>query len=169
MWIVDKVKMDVGQIEKKPGTLPAKIIMDNLVKSKYKVWVLSNLEGSTLFSLALSTGDFATPVWTDFNLLKSYSNRELSRKKIFKHLGNGYSAIHTSLFLLQNVFNPINYPPTQTLLINPNSRDYFIPLSLLQIQSNFNKGFYDDIIDEKTYEMKSKVCFYDNETERFEE
>jgi len=169
MWTTDKTKMEFKEIENKPGVLPAKIIMNSVMKDKFRLWFVGDTMGTRLFTIVMSNGTITTPTWTNYNICKSFINRSNVKMNMLKCFGRDLVAIEMSLFHLQSIINPMNASSLEFLIINPNSKDFFVPFPLFDFRDRYIDGVYDSYVDSTIKDIKAKTLSFDDEKREFVE
>ena len=169
--IKDMSPLTVAEIESSPGILSAKIIFNNLINNNLKVWVISS-ETQNFFFVQLQTKEhqepsFATIAFTHEELALSYINRKQIQSILLRMFGKKIFVVGVKLTCLQDILNPMNAHTLSNLIINPNSRDFFIPIPLGYVKQMVDKRVlsYDPINDAN---MDIIELEYDKEERYFE-
>lgn len=151
--IKDTVSLSVDEIERSPGTLSAKIIFNALIDNGLKVWLISS-EAQTFFYVQLQTKEaqepsFATVAFTQEEIALSYVNRNPVQSILLRIFGKKVFIVGIKLTCLQDVLNPLNFNTLSKLIVNPNSKDFFVPLPLSYIKQMVDNKvlLYDPVND----------------------
>ena len=163
MWSIDKSKMNKKEIEKKPGVLPAKIIMNTVMECNFRLWFLGDPMGERLFNIIMTNGVSTTPAWTTYEICKSFINRDSVKLNVLKSFGRELVAVEMSLFHLQGAINSMNFSSLEYLIINPNSKDFFIPFPLIDFRERYMEGVYDSFVDSTIKDIKIKPFSFDDD------
>ena len=132
MFIKNERKNEMTFIEKSPGSLPAQIILNNIIEKNYKVWMIGNIFGNTLFFQNMSNDKRVIVGFTEKDLAISYVNRKDSLRLMLKVFGKKIVVIQMHLVKLNTIVNSnthINNGVLDTIIINPNSSDFFLPIN----------------------------------------
>ena len=169
MWKADKSKMNTKEYEKKPGVLPAKIIMNTVLDCKFRLWFVGDPMGERLFNIVMSNGVNTTPAWTSYEICKSFINRGSVKLNVLKAFGRDLVAVEMSLFHLQGAVNAMNFSSLEYLIINPNSKDFFIPFPLMDFRDRYMEGVYDSFVDSTIRDIRVKPFSFDDEKREYVE
>jgi hypothetical protein len=164
MLKADNTKMTRAQIEEAPGELPSKIIFNQLVNNRFRVWIIGHQNGVLFFNVSISVSTNATVAFTTRELAEAYINRKEVRNSLLQHFGGKVMLIHTTVQHLQHILNEQNASFLNNLVINPNpSGEFFIPMSMKHITEMVNKGIMEfDYAIDADYDIIEMV--YDKET-----
>ena len=166
MLTANYTKMDIKSIESKPGTLATKIILNRLIENRFKVWAIGHQNGVVLFHIKLAKNTFASTVFTDKEIAIAYMNRNEIRKSLYKHFGKDIMLLEVSLMKMYQMISPMNEEFMSNVVINPNSRDFFIPIPL----SGFGKMVDKKIIDydpEEDEDYEIYHVYYNRDIKRY--
>lgn len=135
-----KIKKDMSkntaeEIEKKPGRLAAQIVWNTLVDNDMFLWLIGNTNGNRLFTVSLNNGKDGIVGFTDINLTSSYVNRKDIKKNLLGSFGKKIICINMSFKNLLRILTTQTFvgkptPSINTAILNPNNRDFFIPMDI---------------------------------------
>tara|TARA_Y100000296_G_C5083038_1_gene210929 strand:- start:101 stop:715 length:615 start_codon:yes stop_codon:yes gene_type:complete len=169
------------EIESSPGRLAAQIVFNQLIRNKFCMWFIGNVEGNQLYTVTLSNKEKALVSFTEESIASNYINREgiieqinesfgpkvvlvsMSLRKIDDIMQNNISA---SIALGPNVITQqLTKTPLQTVVVNPNDRDFFVPLNVPYIMQKHKKQIkkMEFNIDNSTEDKE--LCLYEIDTE----
>lgn len=177
MFVFDKTPMDSKTIIKNAGVLPAKIMINNIITNKYRIWIIcGNLntemgEFLAVYNVPLANGQRGVVAFTEEGLAKSYINRNEIKKQIKRTLGKNLNIVNVSLLHLQSFLNPQTEMFLNNLMINPNSKDFFLPLSMGYVKNLCDDDLLnEDVADDPDYdETESVNMAYNKDTRQYEE
>ena len=177
----DLRKWTCEEIEENPGRLAAQIVFNQLIKNKFFMWFIGNVEGNQLFTVTLSNKEKALVSFTGESIASNYINRggiieqinesfgpkvvlvSMSLRKIDEIMQNNVSA---SIALGPNVITQqLTKTPLQTVVVNPNDRDFFVPLNVPYIMQEHKKqikGLEFSISDNND---NKELCLYEIDKE----
>ena len=64
------------EIESAPGRLAAQIVFNQLIRNKFFMWFVGNVEGNQLYTVTLSNKEKALVSFTQESIAGNYINRE---------------------------------------------------------------------------------------------
>ena len=64
------------EIESAPGRLAAQIVFNQLIRNKFFMWFVGNVEGNQLYTVTLSNKEKALVSFTEESIAGNYINRE---------------------------------------------------------------------------------------------
>ena len=181
----DMRKLTREEIEDKPGRLAGQIILNQLHDNVFHMWFIGNTEGNQLYTVTLSNEEKAIVGFINEAIASNYINRKniiaqinrsfgpkvvlvnLSLHKIHEVMENNFSA---SVQITPNTMtHQLTKQPIQTVIVNPNDHDFFVPLNIPYIIKKYSEkvelgGF--DIEEHKDYK---ELSFYeiDKESKRY--
>ena len=133
------------EIESTPGRLAAQIVFNQLIRNKFFMWFVGNVEGNQLYTVTLSNKEKALVSFTNESIACNYINREGIIKQINESFGPKVVLVSMSLRkideIMQNnmtasiemgpnvITQQLMKVPMQTIIVNPNDRDFFVPLN----------------------------------------
>lgn len=142
----DLSKRSYLDIEGRPGRLAAQIVWNRLVENELFVWLIGNTDGNRLFTVTLNNGNDSIVGFTDENLVVSYVNRETIRKNLLGSFGKKLVLVNMSFKYLTKILrsgNPFakkEVPIIDTAVINPNNKDFFIPMKISHLSNVVDKN-----------------------------
>ena len=71
----DLRKWTCEEIEENPGRLAAQIVFNQLIKNKFFMWFIGNVEGNQLYTVTLSNKEKALVSFTGESIASNYINR----------------------------------------------------------------------------------------------
>lgn len=161
----DKKKVTREQIIKKPGVLASKIVHNLLYENNFNLYFIGNTAGNSLYTVVLNNNERVLVSFTDENILESYVNREVISNILKKTFGDNIVCVKINLYSLYRLLHNNDYDsvddeilhPNQdvnTTIINPNNRDFFIPIHIKSVcdyllkEKIFDKNNNEEYIDE---------------------
>lgn len=168
-------KNTAEEIEKKPGRLAAQIVWNTLVDNDMFLWLIGNTNGNRLFTVSLNNGKDGIVGFTDINLTSSYVNRKDIKKNLLGSFGKKIILINMSFKNLLRILTTQTFvgrptPSINTAILNPNNRDFFIPMDISHcsqlIEQNietFDRDLTDVEFISFTYDNKEKLYLEDDE------
>ena len=134
------------EIESTPGRLAAQIVFNQLIRNKFFMWFVGNVEGNQLYTVTLSNKEKALVSFTNESIACNYINRKGIIKQINESFGPKVVLVSMSLRkideIMQNnmtasiemgpnvITQQLMKVPMQTIIVNPNDRDFFVPLNI---------------------------------------
>jgi len=149
-------KMTIDEIENtKVGTLPVRIVYNQIIDNNYYIWLIGNTDGNKLFFAMLNDIAGGTIGFTDSNLAVNYVNRKDVIKSLLQDFGENIVIMRMSLLHLQHILDAHNATHLATILINPTT-DFFIPIAL---------GFFKNLVEERDYKYDENLIIDNNDDE----
>ena len=177
----DLKKSTAEEIENKPGKLAAQIVFNTLIKNDFHMWFVGNLEGNQLYTVTLSNEERAIVAFTEEYIASNYINRANIIRQIRKSFGPKVVLVNMSLYKISEIMEnnmtasiqmgpntltqQLKKSPIQTLIVNPNDHDFFVPLNIPYIMQRFNQG--DEVTQFSIEEHKEnkELCLYEIDQE----
>ena len=177
----DLRKWSAEEIESKPGKIAAQIVFNTLIKNDFHMWFVGNLDGNQLYTVTLSNEDKAVVGFTEEYIASNYINRANITKQIRKSFGPRVILVNMSLHKISEIMqnnmtaqvamtpNALTHQliksPIQTIVMNPNDHDFFIPLNIPYIMQVYNQS--DDMVQFNIEENKEnkELCLYEIDQE----
>ena len=177
----DLRKWSHEEIESQPGKLAAQIVFNRLVKNDFHMWFIGNVDGNQLYTVTLSNEEKAIVSFTDEYIASNYINRSDIIRQVRKSFGPKVVLVSMSLHKIDEIMknnmtasvsmrpnalvHQLIKTPIQTVVVNPNAHDFFIPLNIPYIMHKWGEN--DDVLDfniEKDRENKT-LSIYEIETD----
>ena len=177
----DLRKWSHEEIESQPGKLAAQIVFNRLVKNDFHMWFIGNVDGNQLYTVTLSNGEKAIVSFTDEYIASNYINRSDIIRQVRKSFGPKVVLVSMSLHKIDEIMknnmtasvsmgpnalvHQIIKSPIETVVVNPNAHDFFIPLNIPYIMHKWGEN--DDVLDfniEKDRENKT-LSIYEIDTD----
>ena len=177
----DLRKWTTEEIESKPGRLAAQIVFNRLVKNNFQMWFVGNVDGNQLYTVTLSNEQKAIVAFTDEYIASNYINKEDIILPIRKNFGPKVVLVNMSLYRIDDIMKnnmtiqsqmgpnlllqQLVKSPLETIVVNPNSTDFFIPLNIPYIMRLWekNKGVLDLSIED--IELNKGLSIYELDTD----
>ena len=169
------------EIESQPGRLAAQIVFNRLVKNDFHMWFIGNVDGNQLYTVTLSNEEKAIVSFTDEYIASNYINRSDIIRQVRKSFGPKVVLVSMSLHKIDEIMknnmtasvsmgpnalvHQIIKSPIETVVVNPNAHDFFIPLNIPYIMHKWGEN--DDVLDfniEKDRENKT-LSIYEIDTD----
>jgi len=181
----DLRKFSNEEIEDKPGRLAAQIVFNRLIRNDFNMWFVGNVEGNQLYTVTLSNEEKAIVAFTDEYIAYNYINRRSIIKQINRSFGPKVVLVNMSLqkineIMQNNMTTSISMSPNmltqqlikspiETVIVNPNDRDFFIPLNIPYIMQYYEEVSKDDTISLDADEGNKELSIYeiDKELKRY--
>lgn len=181
----DLRKFSNEEIEGKPGRLAAQIVFNRLITNEFNMWFVGNVEGNQLYTVTLSNEEKAIVAFTDEYIAHNYINRRTIIRQINKSFGPKLVLVNMSLQKINEIMQSnmtasismgpdmltqqLTKSPIETLIVNPNDRDFFIPLNIPYIMQYYESISNGDIISLGTDEENKELSIYeiDKELKRY--
>ena len=157
----DLRKWSHEEIESQPGKLAAQIVFNRLVKNDFHMWFIGNVDGNQLYTVTLSNEEKAIVSFTDEYIASNYINRSDIIRQVRKSFGPKVVLVSMSLQKIDEIMknnmttsvsmgpnalvHQVIKTPIQTVIVNPNAHDFFIPLNIPYIMQKCNEN--DDIME----------------------
>ena len=177
----DLRKWSHEEIESHPGRLAAQIVFNRLVKNDFHMWFIGNVDGNQLYTVTLSNEEKAIVSFTDEYIASNYINRSDIIRQVRKSFGPKVVLVSMSLHKIDEIMknnmtasvsmgpnalvHQIIKSPIETVVVNPNAHDFFIPLNIPYIMHKWGEN--DDVLDfniEKDRENKT-LSIYEIDTD----
>ena len=152
----DLRKWSHEEIESQPGRLAAQIVFNRLVKNDFQMWFVGNVEGNQLYTVTLSNEQKAIVAFTDEYIASNYINRSDIIRQVRQNFGPKVVLVSMSLYKIDEIMknnmtaqismgpNVLTHQlvksPIETVVVNPNAHDFFIPLNIPYIMQKCNEG-----------------------------
>jgi len=170
--IRDSNKMTREEIINKPGYLSAKIVFNTLYDNKFDLFFIGNIMGNSLYTVQLNNNERALVGFTDEYLLKSYTNRNKINNMLRNMFGSKIVSVNMNICALNNLLygkdNDYENVDLRTIVINPNDKDFFIPV---HIDTLYKYIMNNNIIDEDHIDNQSqdnlRELLYDKEDKMY--
>jgi hypothetical protein len=181
----DLTKLSNEEIENKPGRLAAQIIFNKLIKEDFNMWFVGNVEGNQLYTVQLSNEEKAIVAFTDEYIAHNYINRRSIIKQINRSFGAKVVLVNMTLqkiseIMQSNVTTSISMSsnmltqqlvnsPMETVIVNPNDRDFFIPLNIPYIMQYYEGVESDEspLLDTEEENKELSIYEIDKELKRY--
>ena len=181
----DVRKLTREEIEKRPGRLAGQIILNQLYDNKFHMWFVGNTEGNQLYTVTLSNEEKAIVGFINEAIASNYINRKniiaqinrsfgpkvvlvnLSLHKIHEVMENNFSA---SVQITPNTMtHQLTKQPIQTVIVNPNDHDFFVPLNIPYIIKKYSEKVELGGFDIEEHKDDKELSFYeiDKESKRY--
>ena len=177
----DLRKHSSEEIENRPGRLAAQIVFNTLIKNDFHMWFVGNLEGNQLYTVTLSNEERAIVAFTQEYIASNYINRANIIKQIKKSFGPKVVLVSMSLHKISDIMknnitaqvamgpNVLTHQliktPIQTVIVNPNDHDFFVPLNIPYIMQRFEQG---DVVAQfsiEEHKENKELCLYEIDQE----
>lgn len=160
------------KIIEKPGYLAAKIIYNLMFDNNFDLCFIGNTMGNTLYTVQLNNSQTAIVCFTSDSLLESYVNRKVVKKTISSRFGNEIVSVTMNICTLDAILSGYESPndeTVETIIVNPNTKDYFLPLNIKLFSSMIIKSGYinEEDIDIMVNNDNIKKMEYDTEENKF--
>ena len=181
----DMRKLTREEIEERPGRLAGQIILNQLHDNKFHMWFVGNTDGNQLYTVTLSNEEKAIVGFVDEGIASNYINRKniiaqinrsfgpqvvlvnLSLHKIHEVMENNFSA---SVQITPNTMtHQLTKQPIQTVIVNPNDHDFFVPLNIPYIIKKYSEKVELGGFDIEEHKDDKELSFYeiDKESKRY--
>ena len=181
----DMRKSTRQEIEDKPGRLAGQIILNQLHDNNFYMWFIGNTEGNQLYTVTLSNEEKAIVGFVNEALARNYINRKniivqvnrsfgpivvlvnLSLHKIHEVMQNNFSA---AVQITSNTMtHQLTKQPIQTVIVNPNDHDFFVPLNIPYIIQKYTENVEVGGFDIEEHKDDKELSFYeiDKESKRY--
>jgi len=143
------------EIESQPGRLAAQIVLNRLIKNDFQMWFVGNVDGNQLYTVTLSNEEKAIVSFTDEYIASNYINRSDIIRQVRKSFGPKVVLVSMSLQKIDEIMknnmttsvamgpnalvHQVIKTPIQTVIVNPNAHDFFIPLNIPYIMQKCNE------------------------------
>jgi hypothetical protein len=181
----DLRKFSIEEIESKPGRLAAQIVLNRLIKNEFYMWFVGNVDGNQLYTVTLSNEEKAIVAFTDEYIAYNYINRRSIIRQINRSFGPKVVLVNMSLQKISEIMQnnmtasismgpdmltqQLIKSPIETVIVNPNDRDFFIPLNIPYIMQYYDGVDKGDLISLDTDEENKELSIYeiDKELKRY--
>jgi len=181
----DMRKLTRQEIEDRPGRLAGQIILNQLHDNKFRMWFVGNTEGNQLYTVTLSNEEKAVVGFIDEGIASNYINRKniiaminksfgpkvvlvnLSLHKIHEVMENNFA---TSIQITPNaMIHQLIKQPIQTVIVNPNDHDFFVPLNIPYIIKKYADNIGGGELEIESHKDEKELSFYeiDRESKRY--
>lgn len=175
----DLRKYSSEEIENKPGRLAAQIIFNKLIKEDFNMWFVGNVEGNQLYTVQLSNDEKAIVAFTDEYIAHNYINRRGIIKQVNRSFGAKVVLVNMSLqkindIMQSNMSTSVSMSPNgimltqqlvnspmETIIVNPNDRDFFIPINVPYVMEHYKDNEKDDIEFLDSDEENKELSIYE--------
>ena len=175
----DLRKYSSEEIENKPGRLAAQIIFNRLIKEDFNMWFVGNVEGNQLYTVQLSNDEKAIVSFTDEYIAHNYINRRSIIKQVNRSFGAKVVLVNMSLSKINDIMQSnmsasvsmspsgimltqqLVNSPMETIIVNPNDRDFFIPINVPYVMEHYKDDEKDDIDFLDSDEENKELSIYE--------
>ena len=181
----DMKKWTNEEIESNPGRLAAQIILNQLLDNKFRMWFVGNTEGNQLYTVTLSNEEKAVVGFIDEGIASNYINRKNIIAMINKSFGPKVVLVNLSLHKIHEVMennfstsiqitpetmtHQLTKQPIQTVIVNPNDHDFFVPLNIPYIIKKYADNIEVGDFEIENHKDEKELSFYeiDRESKRY--
>ena len=182
----DMRKLTREEIEDKPGRLAGQIILNQLHDNKFHMWFIGNTEGNQLYTVTLSNEEKAIVGFINEAIASNYINRKNIIAQINRSFGPKVVLVNLSLHkiheIMKNNFmiasveitsntltHQLTKHPIQTVIINPNDHDFFVPLNIPYIIKKYTENIEVGDLDIEDHKDDKELSIYeiDKESKRY--
>ena len=182
----DMRKLTRAEIEDKPGRLAGQIILNKLLDNNFHMWFIGNTEGNQLYTVTLSNEEKAIVGFINEAIASNYINRKNIITSINKSFGPKVVLVNLSLHkineIMKNNFmiasveitsntltHQLTKQPIQTVIVNPNDHDFFVPLNIPYIVQKYTENLEVEDLDIEDHKDEKELSFYeiDKESKRY--
>ena len=182
----DMNKLTYEEIEAKPGRLAGQIVLNQLYDNDFHMWFVGNTEGNQLYTVTLSNEEKAIVGFIDEAIASNYINRSSIITSINKSFGPKVVLVNLSLYkiheIMKNNFmvasveitsntltHQLTKHPIQTVIINPNDHDFFVPLNIPYIIKKYTENIEVGDLDIEEHKDEKELSLYeiDKESKRY--
>ena len=182
----DMNKLTYKEIEDKPGRLAGQIVLNQLYDNDFHMWFIGNTEGNQLYTVTLSNEEKAIVGFIDESIASNYINRSNIITSISKSFGPKVVLVNLSLYkiheIMKNNFmiasveitsntltHQLTKHPIQTVIINPNDHDFFVPLNIPYIIKKYTENIEVGDLDIEDHKDDKELSIYeiDKESKRY--
>ena len=177
----DLRKKSAEEIENEPGKLAAQIVFNILIKNDFHMWFVGNLEGNQLYTVTLSNEERAIVAFTEEYIASNYINRTTIIRQIRKSFGPKVVLVSMSLHKINEIMqnnmtaqvsmspNVLTHQlikaPIQTVIVNPNDHDFFVPLNIPYIMQRYDQGDAAAQFNIEESKENKELCLYEIDQE----
>jgi len=181
----DMRKSTRQEIEDKPGRLAGQIILNQLHDNNFYMWFIGNTEGNQLYTVTLSNEEKAIVGFVNEALARNYINRKNIIVQVNRSFGPKVVLVNLSLHkiheVMQNNFSAavqitpntmthqLTKQPIQTVIVNPNDHDFFVPLNIPYIIKKYTENTEGRKFEIENHKDEKELSFYeiDKESKRY--
>ena len=182
----DMNKLTYKEIEDKPGRLAGQIVLNQLYDNDFHMWFVGNTEGNQLYTVTLSNEEKAIVGFIDESIASNYINRSSIITSINKSFGPKVVLVNLSLYkiheIMKNNFmvasveitsntltHQLTKHPIQTVIVNPNDHDFFVPLNIPYIIKKYTESIEAGDLDIEEHKDEKELSLYeiDKESKRY--
>jgi len=182
----DMNKLTYKEIEAKPGRLAGQIVLNQLYDNDFHMWFIGNTEGNQLYTVTLSNEEKAIVGFIDESIASNYINRASIITLINKSFGPKVVLVNLSLYkiheIMKNNFmvasveitsntltHQLTKHPIQTVIINPNDHDFFVPLNIPYIVKKYTENIEVGDLNIEDHKDEKELSLYeiDKESKRY--
>ena len=182
----DMNKLTYKEIEAKPGRLAGQIVLNQLYDNDFHMWFIGNTEGNQLYTVTLSNEEKAIVGFINEAIASNYINRKNIITSINKSFGPKVVLVNLSLYkineIMKNNFmiasveitsntltHQLTKQPIQTVIVNPNDHDFFVPLNIPYIIQKYAENLEVGDLDIENHKDDKELSIYeiDKESKRY--
>mgnify|MGYP003657092614 FL=1 len=181
----DMRKWTNEEAESNPGRLAAQIILNQLIDNKFRMWFVGNTEGNQLYTVTLSNEEKAVVGFINEGIASNYINRKNIIAMINKSFGPKVVLVNLSLHKIHEVMennfstsiqitpetmtHQLTKQPIQTVIVNPNDHDFFVPLNIPYIIKKYADNIEVGDFEIENHKDEKELSFYeiDRESKRY--
>ena len=182
----DMNKLTYKEIEAKPGRLAGQIVLNQLYDNDFHMWFVGNTEGNQLYTVTLSNEEKAIVGFIDESIASNYINRSSIITSINKSFGPKVVLVNLSLYKINDIMNnnfmiasvkitsntlthQLTKQPIQTVIVNPNDHDFFVPLNIPYIVQKYTENLEVGDLDIENHKDDKELSIYeiDKESKRY--
>ena len=181
----DMRKLTRQEIEDKPGRLAGQIILNQLYDNKFHMWFIGNTEGNQLYTVTLSNEEKAIVGFIGEAIASNYINRENIIAMISRSFGHQVVLVNLSLHKIHEIMqtnfsatvqitpntmtHQLTKQPIQTVIVNPNDHDFFVPLNIPYIIKKYTENTEVGDFEIENHKNNKELSFYeiDEESKRY--
>ena len=182
----DMNKLTYKEIEDKPGRLAGQIVLNQLYDNNFHMWFIGNTEGNQLYTVTLSNEEKAIVGFINEAIASNYINRANIITSINKSFGPKVVLVNLSLYkineIMKNNFmiasveitsntltHQLTKQPIQTVIINPNDHDFFVPLNIPYIVQKYTENIEVEDLDIEDHKDEKELSLYkiDKKSKRY--
>ena len=150
----DNSKTPREDIIKNPGTIAAQIVYNILCDNDFELYYIGGIMGNVLYTVQLSNTEKALVAFTSTDLLITYVNKRQMKPKIRKSFGKKLACVKISIDTVNSLIRQTALKASVELgvdpvvldivIINPNMRDKFVPISISHTTSLLGHTYQED-------------------------
>ena len=182
----DMSKLTHKEIEDKPGRLAGQIVLNQLYDNNFHMWFIGNTEGNQLYTVTLSNEEKAIVGFIGEPIASNYINRKSIITSINRSFGPKVVLVNLSLHKINEIMNnnfmlasveitsntlthQLTKQPIQTVIINPNDHDFFVPLNIPYIIQKYTENIEVGDLDIEDHKDDKELSIYeiDKESKRY--